>query len=347
MKTNARHTILETLLLAAVALAATYPVFVDTYRSMIFQTTPRDDYAPYLLHLVGDGGEVPGAPRSYRVLSVALAVPAYEAIPTYRFKKLNAGTDPDYLRATQALAAVSWLALAALAVLAWRTARDRFGASRPASAAVLFATVAFARYVSIAGVDPVALLLIAAAVHWFARPLAFAAIVILSVGFNEKVWIVATLLVGARILSARSLRPYRLHALACVAAIALYAGSVRYFRSAERPSLGRPILVDAPATIRMTLTPKGVAQNVLPVAIVLAAFAWTASRLHDHRGPYWSPLDVLVPLGLTAIGVAMNVEYTLGRLVFHALPLVMPPLALALDRQAVEGIAIVREPATA
>jgi hypothetical protein len=339
-----RHRLLETLLLSVVALAATYPVFIDTYRSMIFQTTPRDDYAPYLMHLAGDGGEVPGSPRSYRVLSVAAALPAYEALPTYKFKRLEEG-DPRYLKATQALAFVSWIALAALGVLAYRTSRDRLDASRTASAVAMLAAVLFARYTSIAGVDPVAMLLVAAAFYWFDRPFLFAAVLLLSVGFNEKVWIIATLLVGARILHARALRPFLVHAIACVAAMALYAGIVKSFQppGGQRPSLGRPILTDAPATIRMTLTPKGVSQNVFPVAIVLGACLWSARRLRGYRGAYWSPLDVLVPLGLTAIGVAMNVEYTLGRLVFHSLPLVLPPLALALDQPSAEPVAVLSE----
>jgi hypothetical protein len=344
-----RAALAETLLLAAVALAATYPIFIDTYRSMIFQTTPRDDYAPYLLRLVGDGGEIPGSPRVYRVLSVAVAIPAYYVLPPYRFKNLEA-VDPHYLRATEALAFVSWIALAALSVLVYRGARDRLGASRGASAAAMFATLAFARYTSIVGVDPLALLLVAAMFYWFAHPAMFAAIVVLSAGFNEKVWIIAALLVGARIVHSRSLRPYRVHALACVVAIAAYAGSVMYFRAAmgnERPSLGRPILVDAPATLRMTLSGKGLSQNVFPIAIVLGACAWSARRLRGYRGPYWSPWDVLVPVGLAMIGIAMNVEYTLGRLVFHSIPLVMPPLAAALDRAAVEARADPAVPAAA
>lgn len=339
-----RGVLVETLVLMALALAATYPIFIDTYRSMIFQTTPRDDYAPYLLHLVGDGGEIPGSPRSYRVLSVAVAIPAYHVLPTYRFKQLGAGGDPDYLRATQALAFVSWIALAALGVVVYRAARDKLGASRPSSAAAMLAALVFARYTSVAGVDPLALLLIAAAFYWFDRPVLFAAIVVLSVGFNEKVWIIATLLVGARVLHARSLRPYLIHAVACLAAILLYAGTVKHFAAATaRPSLGRPFLTDAPITLRMTLSAKGVSQNVFPVAIVLVACAWSARRLRGYRGPCWSPLDALVPIGLAAIGVAMNVEYTVGRLVFHSMPLILPPLALALDGPRVEPTAFRRK----
>lgn len=336
-----RRTVVETLLVMAIALAATYPTFIEAFRAMIFQTVPRDDYAPYLLHLVGQGGEVPGAPHAYRLLSVAVAIPPYAILPAYKFKNLGA-VDPLYLRATEALAFVSWMALAALGVMTYRTARDRLGVSRPASAAILFATLLFTRYTSVSGVDPLALLLIAAAAYWFEHPAPFAATVVLSAGFNEKVWIVALLLVAARALHARSLGPFRVHLLACAVAIAVYAGSAVYFRSSgtEKPSDPRPVVSNAPITVAITWSAKGASQNVFPIALLLVAYTWTARTLRGYRGPYWSPWDVLVPLGLAVIGVSLNVGYTLGRLAFHALPLLLPPLALTLDRAAGEPVRI-------
>jgi hypothetical protein len=339
MTSGRRARLAETLLLTVVALAATYPVFIDTYRSMVFQTVPRDDYAPYLLHLVGHGGEVPGAPRAYRLLSVAAAIPAYLVLPVYQFKNL-ATVDPAYLRATEALAFVSWIALAALSVVIYRIARDRLGASRPASVAALFATLLFARYTSIGGVDPIALLLIAAAYYWIERPWLFAAIVALSAGFNEKVWIIAVLLVGTRVLHARSLRPYAVHIAGCAVAILLYFASATYFRSSgtEKPSDPRPLGTNAPVTARMTLTTKGLSQNAMPVGLCLAACALAALRLRGYWGPYWTPWDALVPVGLAVVGLTMNVEFTLGRLVFHSLPILVPPLALALDRASAQAV---------
>ena len=337
---RARPRLAETLLVAAVALAATYPVFIDTFRSMSFNTVPRDDYAPYLLHLLGVGGQVPGSPHAYRVLSVAVAIPAYHVLPVYSFRNL-AGVDPLYLRATEALAFVSWMALAAFGAVTYRTARDRLGASRPASAAALLAARLFAPYTSLSGVDPLALLLIALAFYWLERPAVFAAIVILSAGFNEKVWIAMTLLVGARIVRARSLSTWRVHLLACVVAIAAYATSAAWFRSSgtERRSEPRPLVTNAPVTVDMTFSAKGAAQNLAPLALVLAGYAWAARQLKGSRQAFWSPWDVGVPLGFAAIGVTINVGYTLGRLVFHAIPLILPPLAAALDRTSLEPTA--------
>src|SRR5262249_21750486 len=76
---------------------------------------------------------------------------------------------------------------------------------------------------------------------------------------------------------------------------------------------------------------KGLAQNVFPVALCLGLYAGTGRVLRGRPSACWTPWDVLVPLGLCALGIALNVGLTLGRLVMHALPLLTPPLALALD----------------
>jgi hypothetical protein len=322
----------ETTLVFLLALAATYPVFIETFRAMVFRTAPRDDYAPYLLRLVGRGGELPGTPQVLRFLSVAVAVPFYHLLPGYRFRYLR-DDDPDYRQATEALAFVSWLALAATATFAFRTARDRCGTSRPAAAAALLATPLLAHYTSLDGVDALALLLIAAAGYWLERTAVFAAIVVVSVGFNEKVAIVATLLLVARTLAARTLAPYRSRLLACAAATVLYAGIAFALHASgkEKKADPRPLVVNAPITLGLSASAKGLTQNVFPVVLCLGLYAGTARVLRGRPSACWTSWDVLVPLGLCALGIALNVGLTLGRLVMHVLPLMTPPLAVALE----------------
>lgn len=324
----------ESLIVLALSLVATYPVFVEVFRLMVFQAAPRDDYAPYLLYLLGKpGGELPGAPFAYRFMSVAVAVPFYQLLPVYRFTNL-VDVDMAYLRATQALAFVSWMSLALLAVVIHRTARDRMRASPSAAIAAAFATVIFSRYAAVGGVDPLAMLLIATAAYAFERPAAFAGVAVLSAAFNEKVWIVLTLLVAARALDTRSLRPYRAHAIACLVAIGCYAGAKLYLQipGNEHQTAPASYLSNARAALQLTFSTKGVLQNVFPVALVLGAFAWASRVLRGSARPFFTAWDIFVPVALTGLGIAINVTYTLGRLVMHVLPLILPALAAALDR---------------
>lgn len=328
----------ESLIVLAVSVVATYPMFVESFRLMMFQAAPRDDYAPYLLHILGRGGEVPGAPFAYRFMSVAIAAPFYSLLPAYRFTNL-VNVDLAYLKATQALAFVSWMSLAMLAVVIYRTARDRLGASPGASIAALFATALFSRYTAVAGVDPLAMLFIAVAAYAFERPPAFAVVTVLSTAFNEKIWIVLTVLVAARAVDARALRPYRTHLIACVVAICSYAAAKLYFHvpGSEHQTAPSMFASNAVEALRLTLSAKGMIQNVFPITLVFGTFAWASRRLKGSVRPFFTTWDTLVPAALMALGIAINVAFNLGRLVMHSLPLIMPALAVALDRVRIEA----------
>lgn len=324
-------------LLLGVALTATYPLYTETYRSMAFQTMPRDDYAPYLLALTGDGPAFADSPRVYRILSVAVAVPFYYALPAYRFTKLPE-IDVDYLRATHALAFTSWLALAGLAVLVYRITRDRFRASSMAAGVAFFAAPLYAQYTGMPGVDPVALLLIAAAYYALAAPAAFAPLLIASAAFNEKIVIIFTLLMAGRVLASPrdAVRRLPIQIAACAVALVGYFTMRLMLKFPGNESQVQPLTYfsDTMNFLTMTFSFKGAIQNVFPTALVFAAYAFVLSRRDLNSTVYWSRTDILVPLGLLGAGTAINVEYTLGRLVAHALPLVLPAAAAAIERAA-------------
>jgi hypothetical protein len=98
-----------------------HPFFFLIFRLMAFNTVPRDDYAPYLLWLLHQpGGAFPGSPYGYRILSVLVAAPLYYLMPALPLTNLPADLAPAYLKATAALAAVSYLAMLAAAMMAYR-----------------------------------------------------------------------------------------------------------------------------------------------------------------------------------------------------------------------------------
>jgi hypothetical protein len=330
----ARSRLPASAVLLVAALGATFPVFTSAYREMVFQTTPRDDYAPYLLWMAGERASAPRAPMAYRVLSVAAAVPFYYALPVYRFTRLP-DADPAYLRATQALAFTSWLALAGLAVIVYRITRDRLRASRMAALTAFFATPLYAHYTAVVGVDPLALLLIATGFYWLAAPAAFAPIVVASAAFNEKVPLVLGLLLGARVVAAprEAFRRLPVQLLACAAALVAYAAVRHALRIPGNENQMQPLsyLYSLLPMIRLTLSAKGLLLNVIPVALCLVAYAVAWRGRDAITSIYWSRADVLVPLGLALIGIAIDVKYTLGRLVLHALPLVVPAAVAALE----------------
>src|SRR5690348_4438278 len=107
----------------------TLPQFFDAYRISVFQTMPRDDYAPFLLRLISGTGEWPISPYGYRVLSIVPALPLYWLLPVYKFSQLG-HVEYSYLRATEALTFLSYLATAGSAALAYDIVRSKTRGSR-------------------------------------------------------------------------------------------------------------------------------------------------------------------------------------------------------------------------
>src|SRR5882724_10544563 len=98
-----------------------HPFFFFIFRLMAFNTVPRDEYAPYLLWLLNKpGGSFPGSLYGYRILSVLAGAPFYYLLPPFPLTNLPAEPSANYWQATAALAMVSYLAMIAGAMLAYR-----------------------------------------------------------------------------------------------------------------------------------------------------------------------------------------------------------------------------------
>ena len=72
-----------------------HPLCLILFRLMIFDTLPRDDYAPMLLWWLGQPGAVPPtSPYGYRVLSMLAAVPFYHLLPPFALTNLPGNLTP-------------------------------------------------------------------------------------------------------------------------------------------------------------------------------------------------------------------------------------------------------------
>jgi hypothetical protein len=81
------------------------PLFFIIDRITVFDTVPRDDYAPFLLWLAGPpGGAFQGSPYGYRLLTMVAAKPARAgalsrnqtpSLFEYSIQKVDLGFDED------------------------------------------------------------------------------------------------------------------------------------------------------------------------------------------------------------------------------------------------------------
>lgn len=313
--------------------ALSVPLFFEIYRTMAFNTHPRDDYGPYLQAIVGQGGEIPGAPMIYRLFSVVAAVPFYFLLPVYSFSKLPP-LDPAYLRATEALAAVSWLSILATAGVIYLICRRKLGASERSSLIVALLSVFCSGYIGQVGVDPICVLMISLLIYFIDRPVPFAALMLLSIGLNEKVAILFTVLLLSRLVFGRDRSTLPQLAVSVVAATAYFAIRLLVdapgYENQLTPSSYLPALI---SMVPVVFSLKGFVTDLLPTLLVAAIAVldvWTIRRLGIDTPVFRWP-DVAVLVAMFVIGMGIDMQYTVGRIVMFTYPLYLPVLALQID----------------
>ena len=326
--------------LLSLALIATIPIFFEIFREAAFNTVPRDDYASYLLALTGQGGQFPGSPYAYRILSVLAALPFYYLLPLYRFTNLGS---PDLagLKAVEALAMVSYLSILLTAVVVYWTARKRYQASQLASILAGLAALVLSDHISRPGIDPLAVLLIACLFYAFDRPVLFSVLVLLSAGFNEKIPFIFAVLALSRWVWRRwfarnqGLPGVGLQlAAACLSLLAYFAARAILrlpgFEGQADPLSFFPHLA---ATMGYLFSLKGLVLNLIPILVLFTLAGLSASSGHAAGCPY-ALADVACAFVLLGLALGTDLQFTVGRVVMYAYPLYLPGVALLFDRLA-------------
>ena len=314
----------------AALLALLSPFFWAIYRTMAFHVLPRDDYAPFLLRLVGGpGGAFPGSPYGYRILSVAAAVPFYYILPPLRLSELPAHISVAYLKATAAIALLSWLGMVFAGFAVFHVATRQCGLGRRdglLAAALLFLLCWHSQAY---GIDPVAIMLVAIAVAVLHRPGAFTGVAVVSVIADEKVCLVLFLWLGIRVvLHAADRRELRVQWAATVVALALYVVMLRLVHlpgnayQLQPHDYVRTMLSNLVACV----SGRGVVLDIVPSALLagVAVAGWPALRA-GLRGGLFRPADVLVIPALVLVALAVTDSFDTGRVVMHAAPLFVIP----------------------
>lgn len=310
------------------------PLFFIIYRMMIFNTLPRDDYAPYVLWLLhAPGGVLPGSPYVYRILSVALAAALDHVIPLIHFSKLPSATSLSYEKATEAVATLSYLSIVGAIVAAFGAAQ-RFYRTGPFEAAVAAAVACVSMFYSgFWAIDPPAILAVFAGVLLLESRWSFVAFIAAASFFNEKILIVFAGVFAIRaVLLPGYLRTHVVQISATLLAIAVYLGTVHVLAV---PGNSYQLTPSAfPATVarnvRFLFSTKGAYLDDLPYLLMLGLW-WAATRAGGaYKGI--ARCDGLVILFLLAVSLVFTKDYSFGRIVMYASPLFWVPAAPALAR---------------
>jgi hypothetical protein len=331
LSSSVRRSLLAFLVLSVLL----YPVLIGLLRVVLFNTVQADDYAPYLLYLLGHReGSVPGAPWAYRILSAAAAAP-FTLVPPISFNALPGNGSPAYMAAKQALALLSYFCVMGTTCIAAHTAATRFRCGLAGTLLAGILAFVMCQYTAVYALDTPAVLLVSLGVLAMNSPAAFAGVMVLSALANEKVLIVFGLVLAVRLLLAPSRRGTLLLLMPVVLGCVLYGLAVMAFpmpRLEHQTGPGR-LLQAVMINVQASVTPRGLLLNVLPVAILLGVALYGRKHTSPKAAPYATRADWLaVPL-LLCVAMVASVSLNLGRIVMHAFPLFIGPAALALERQ--------------
>ena len=311
---------------------ATTPIFFNIYRSAVFNTMPRDDYAPYLLHIIGAGGGLPGAPFAYRILSVMIAVPFYYLLPVYQFSNLT-NIDLSYLKATEALSMVSYICLVLTAVVIYLIARRKYKSTEISALFVAGFTFILSYFISTTGIDPIAILVISILILILENPLFFSAMIVLSIGINEKIAILfATILFFRFIYGLYQKKSFKftwqlILSICAVIGYFVVKAILKIPGNADQTDLSLffPHIL---SSIKYSLSIKGLFLNILPIAILgmLYALAFTPGKRESFCRTDLSALLILILLSFIS-----DVVYNVGRVVMYSYPFYLPVIACLID----------------
>ena len=300
-----------------------FPVFFDIYRKLAFNTAPRDDYAPFLLWFVSRHGRWPGSPFGYRVLSIVPAIPLFYLLPFYKFSLLP-GTNLTYLKAIEALSAVSFFATAGAATVAFKIVRSKLGRSLGEAALAAMLTIVLANFDGIEGVDPVGVLFVFLLLYCFERSDIFCPLMIVAPFANEKTIFFFLFLIAGRLIFVPGFWKSHIWQVAAVfAAMAIYIIAIKLNAlpgNEGQTAVSRrlPLLLNVSKTSVSSL--KGVVRNIIPVLIIVSPCLWFTLRRKEAKG-LMTASDLAVPLGMLLVGLSFTVGFQVGRIVSYSMPL--------------------------
>jgi hypothetical protein len=311
------------------------PFFFVILRVMIFDAVPRDEYEPFLLWLLGQpGGNFPPSPYGYRVLAMVAAAPFYFVLPPVSFSGLPEGVSVPVLKATGAIAALSFLSIIGTSIMAYRLAVDKANLGRVEGLAAGVLAFFLCWHAAFYALDSASILMVAVGLYLVDRWVAFAPFAIMSVGFNEKIALVFVIwLVMRCVLFPEDRAKLGAPALAAAVAVACYVLLLMIVRLPGHAY--QTDLASYPGTafenLKAYFDMRGLLLNILPVSLLAgtALFSWHYLKQPFASG-FFRPADVLVIVGLLLVALVATLYYQVGRIAMHAAPLYVVPAGAAL-----------------
>jgi hypothetical protein len=283
---------------------------------------------------LGEEGSIPQSPTGYRLLSVLVAVPFYHAVPLFKFTYLEGKSD-IYLKALEALSVVTYLAVSIAAFLIYKITSKRFNGQ--ATTSILAACIALLlfRFTAIYGVDPTAIMLICLLIYYLDKKWIFGILLILSIGFNEKICFLFVMLFGARVLFRQPIdRFYVIISLLAFLAY-FFLRAVVDLPGYEHMVAPKMFVEKAMHTIQILFSAKSFFLNWLPGLLTFTLYYWARKEVAIDKNKnelLFSKVDFIPLVGFFFISIVTDMQYTIGRILLFCFPLYLPLAACYIER---------------
>ncbi len=309
------------------------PAFFDIYRTAAFNIVPHDDYVPYLLYLIGEGGGIPQSPTGYRFFSVAVAIPFYYLLPFISFSYLDLN-DITYLKALEALSFVSYLAISVSGFIIYKLIISKYQGKFISGLVGALASLLLFRFTAIYGVDPFAILMICALLYYEEHKWIFTLLLLFSVGVNEKVVFLFFMLYGARTILSK--RKRATHFLVSIISCFFLYFLVRFL--VDLP--GHEYMVQPnkyfdtiTKMLSILFTFKSFYLNWIPGVMMFGLYGLALrgqKKIANDIGSFTS-FDFIPIVGFFIIGIVTNMQFTVGRILLFCFPLYLPLAIIYLE----------------
>lgn len=315
----------------------TIPTFFEIYRTLVFGTIPYDSYQTIIQYY---NGEVPysemWSPTFYRFAYNYLSFFFSKTLPLLRFSKSDA-TDAN-LAIFQGLAITSYLFHCLFGLLAYYFLKVSKGFSTLVAATVSIIALQMLNFSAFFGSDPLSICYILLLLLWMPRKWVFAIGLLFSIVVNEKVGPIFFVYGLAHLFWGipTQRRPY-IWILGC--SVITMLGYLAMKKAIPLPGFEfQTDLSQYPSrfveSIRFLFTPKGLFMNGLPLAFFVG-LSWIGHRYaRESKGDFSFLVLLSVPIVLLIWGMCISMQYTIGRLVLHALPMYLVAMAAILERYA-------------
>jgi hypothetical protein len=313
----------------------TIPTFFEIYRTLVFGTVPYDSYQTIIQYYNSD---VPysemWSPTFYRFAYNYLSFFFSKTLPLLRFSKSDA-TDAN-LAIFQGLAVTSYLFHWLFGLLAYYFLKVSKGFSTLVAAMVSIIALQMLNFSAFFGSDPLSICYILLLLLWVSRKWVFAMGLLFSIVVNEKVGPIFFVYGLSHLFWGVSTqrRPY-IWIMGCSVATMLAYLAMK--KAIPLPGFEfQTDLLQYPSrfveSIRFLFTPKGLFMNGLPLAFFVG-LSWIGHR-YCRKSPHdFSFLILLsIPVVLLIWGMCISMQYTIGRLVMHALPMYLVAMAAILEK---------------